>query len=169
MNDNEANNYLVKTDDLKKTWELFSSLFEIRKAAGGLVLNKQNQRLYIKRRGLWDLPKGHLEKGEKNRTAAIREVEEECGIKNLKIEKKLIKTYHTYTLKKAIVLKPTKWYLMSYTGTKKPVPQKKEGITEVVWADKKEENKMLTNSFSSISEVIDKANTAVSVSEPESI
>jgi len=158
LRDNNTANYLIITDDLEKTWLEFCSQFEIRKAAGGLVLNDKNERLFIKRNGLWDLPKGHLEKDEKNRDAAVREVEEECGIQNLIVKQKLIKTYHTYMLKKVMVLKPTKWYLMWYLNNKIPKPQKNEGITEVVWANKKAEMKMLVDSYPSIIEVLNKAN-----------
>jgi 8-oxo-dGTP pyrophosphatase MutT (NUDIX family) len=154
-----AANYLIITDDLKKTWLEFCSFFEIRKAAGGLVLNTQQEKLFIKRNGLWDLPKGHLEKGEKNRAAALREVEEECGIQNVKITKKLTRTYHTYMLKKVMVLKPIKWYLMTYTDNKAPKPQKKEGITDVVWAKNNEIEEMLKETYSSIIEVVHKANS----------
>lgn len=162
IREENSENYLIITDHLEKIWEEFCSFFEIRKAAGGLVLNKKNEKLFIERKGLWDLPKGHLEKKEKNRAAALREVEEECGIKDLKIEQKLIKTYHTYMLKKVIVLKPTKWYLMSYSGNQTPKPQTNEGITQVVWADKKMETEMLKNSYSSIIEVVNEANAVES-------
>ncbi|HNY97525.1 MAG TPA: NUDIX domain-containing protein [Candidatus Pacearchaeota archaeon] len=33
--------------------------------------------------GYWDFPKGHVEEGENNRAAAIREIEEETGLKDL--------------------------------------------------------------------------------------
>lgn len=168
MRDDRSENHLIITDDIKNTWSEFCSFFEIRKAAGGLVLNKLNEQLFIKRKGFWDLPKGHLEKNEKNRDAAIREVQEECGIKGLKIEKKLLKTYHTYMLKKVIVLKPTKWYLMTYSDNKKLVPQIKEGITEVVWANKNEVQTMLNNTYSSIIEVVNKANSVTIYSATES-
>jgi bis(5'-nucleosidyl)-tetraphosphatase len=34
----------------------------------------------------WDFPKGHVEKGEDDRTAALREVDEETGIKDVELE-----------------------------------------------------------------------------------
>src|SRR5665213_1803978 len=48
-------------------------------AAGGLVLNEKGKVLMIHRLGVWDLPKGKLDKGETPRKAAIREIEEESG------------------------------------------------------------------------------------------
>jgi 8-oxo-dGTP pyrophosphatase MutT (NUDIX family) len=152
----ESSNYLIITDNVKQTWDEFKSFFEVRKAAGGVVINNKKHILFIKRNGMWDLPKGHLEKNEKSKTAAVREIEEECGISGVKITDKLIKTYHTYILKKRIVLKPVKWYLMSYNGNETPVPQTKEGITKVVWVNNKEAGILLNKAYSSIVEVINK-------------
>lgn len=58
-------------------------------SAGGLILNDLSDQAQaaligrIDRRGriMWSLPKGHLEAGESARQAAVREVEEETGIK----------------------------------------------------------------------------------------
>src|SRR5438552_3388516 len=49
-------------------------------AAGGIVKNTDGAYLFIYRLDKWDLPKGKIEKGEKTKEAAVREVEEECGI-----------------------------------------------------------------------------------------
>src|SRR5579862_407678 len=65
-------------------------------AAGGAVENAKGQFLFIYRNGKWDLPKGKLEKGEGKRAGAVREVEEECGIKVSSIGARVCKTYHTY-------------------------------------------------------------------------
>ena len=65
-------------------------------AAGGLVFNKDGDILMIFRNGKWDLPKGKLEIGESIEECAIREVEEECGISGLIIEKKIKDTYNIY-------------------------------------------------------------------------
>jgi ADP-ribose pyrophosphatase YjhB (NUDIX family) len=58
-------------------------------SAGGLVVDRTGQQPQVAligrldRRGrlLWSLPKGHLEAGETAEDAAIREVEEETGIR----------------------------------------------------------------------------------------
>ena len=61
-------------------------------------------------------------------TAAIREVEEECGVFNLEIVKKLITTYHIY-YQNGMKLKKTHWFLMHSDYNKELVPQLEEGIT----------------------------------------
>jgi hypothetical protein len=53
--------------DLEKLKKAFFKKFTLIEAAGGLVKNKENKILMIFRRGKWDLPKGKLDKGEKNR------------------------------------------------------------------------------------------------------
>src|ERR1043166_3932939 len=74
----------------------FTSFFKVIEAAGGLVKNNKGEYLFIFRKGKWDLPKGKIDKGESVSAAAIREVEEECGVKKLSIRKELPPTYHTY-------------------------------------------------------------------------
>ncbi len=50
--------------------------------AGGVVFNPQGQVLLIRdRQGYWCFPKGHLDVGESLEQAALREVEEETGIR----------------------------------------------------------------------------------------
>ena len=65
--------------DPKATVKEFMEEFTIIQAAGGLVFNKENQLLTIKRNGLWDLPKGKIERHEDQMAAALREVMEETG------------------------------------------------------------------------------------------
>ncbi len=74
-------------------------------AGGGVVLNDRGEFLVILRNGIWDLPKGKLEKGEDFATAAMREVEEETGLHGLKMLDPLSSTYHTYNLKGKRILK----------------------------------------------------------------
>lgn len=86
-------------------WKYFRSNFKLIKAAGGLVVNNKNECLFIFRNGKWDLPKGKIEKGEKNQLAAKREVTEETGVDKLKIISKLKPTYHLYELNNKWILK----------------------------------------------------------------
>ena len=58
----------------------FQILFKPMTAAGGLVINPDNEFLFIFRKGKWDLPKGKPEKDESLDDCAIREVTEETGI-----------------------------------------------------------------------------------------
>lgn len=140
--------------DLENDWSSFLQHLKVVPAAGGLVLNDQKEILFIYRNNIWDLPKGRIEKGESIETAAIREVEEECGIFNLAIEKKLLVTYHIY-FQNGIRLKETHWFLMTsnYKGDLKP--QLEEGITEVVFKNEHQTTKALQNTYANIKLVYD--------------
>ena len=78
---------------------------------------------------VWDLPKGKLEPAEDFKTAALREVQEECGLDNqLYISKLLHVSFHTYIQNSKSILKRTHWYKMNYYGQNKLKPQKKKGL-----------------------------------------
>ena len=132
----------------------FSLSYKIIEAAGGLVKNNKGEYLFIFRNGKWDLPKGKIEKGEGVKTAAIREVEEECGISKLKIVKELESTYHIYHLEEKAILKRTYWFEMMCEDDSKLVPQIEEGITEVKWISKKDLQQVNDNTYESIKEVM---------------
>ena len=122
--------------------------FKVIEAAGGLV-RKKDKILMIYRLKKWDLPKGKINKDEKPRIAAAREVEEECGVE-VEVLSKLCTTWHTYTLKKNKILKKTVWYEMSSVNDKKMQPQIEEDIEEVKWMTPKEVTHALQNSYKSI-------------------
>jgi len=133
VNDFLSSNDLVLSIEIKNKKE-FKEIFKNHKyieAAGGIV-QRDNGYLFIKRNGVWDIPKGKLEKGETPKIAAIREIEEECGLIAPKIKKHLIDTWHTYPHKGKNVLKRTYWYwLMEGDEVTELVPQTEEGITEL--------------------------------------
>ena len=150
-----SENLIILSDDLPWLHENFFSSFKIIIAGGGLVINQKGETLMMYRKKRWDLPKGKIEKEESVKIGAIREVEEETGVKVKSIIKKLGKTYHTYTLKDKWVLKETHWYLMEGDGTSKLVPQTDEDIEKVGWFDKKSRKENLKNSYVSIKDVFD--------------
>ncbi len=126
---------VLYSDDPKSMKKEFFAYFKRIDAAGGVVVNAKNNILMIRRNGYWDLPKGKIEKKEKKKRAAIREVNEETGVKNLMINSKLGSTYHCYKLKdKTRILKKTIWYLM-YSEDMNLYPQYDEGISQAIWAD----------------------------------
>jgi hypothetical protein len=142
------------SNDLEQDWQIFLQNLKVVPAAGGLVLNSKNEVLFIYRNNIWDLPKGKIEKGETIETAAIREVEEECGIFNLSIGKKLLTTYHIY-YQKGIKLKETHWFLMHSNYNKKLIPQIEEGITRVSFKNESEIKEALQNTYGNIKLVYD--------------
>jgi ADP-ribose pyrophosphatase YjhB (NUDIX family) len=137
-------------NNLNNCWKQFKSYFKIQKAAGGKVLNVNNEVLFIYRFQKWDLPKGKINKGEKKQECAIREVEEECGIENLKIEKKLETTYHIFERKNKTILKVTYWYLMKTDFEGQLIPQTEEDIEKVVFKNTDETEIALKNTYENI-------------------
>jgi len=150
--------FYLLTSDVEKTFKSIKNSLRVIEAAGGLVKNEDKKFLFIKRNGKWDLPKGKLEPKETKRNAAVREVEEECGIQIKKLGKKLIKTYHVYEIKGKTVLKVSHWYEMEAKGNQKLVPQAEEGITEVKWFPKKDFSIIRANTYANILDVISEEN-----------
>ncbi len=67
--------------------------------AGGILYNLDNKiyLIFNKQNRTYQLPKGHIEKGENSRDAALREVREETGYRNIKIiSHKTFKLYYTF-------------------------------------------------------------------------
>lgn len=119
-------------------------------AGGGKVYNDKGKVLFIFRNGKWDLPKGKIEKKESIEETAIREVEEETGVKGLEIVKPLETTYHIFKRRGRYRIKITYWFEMKTSFDGKLYPQEKEGITKVKWLGKKKIKKALKNSYANI-------------------
>jgi len=151
--DNELPIYLV-TSSIEKTFSTLFQDFDFVEAAGGIVKRKDTY-LFIKRNGFWDIPKGKLDDGEIPENAAIREIEEECGINGPQLKEPICLTYHTYLFKGKPTIKKTYWYSLDYIGDKKLKGQKEEGITQVKWFKLDEIEKIQKNTFASILEVMD--------------
>lgn len=124
-------------------------------AAGGYVTNSRGEALIIFRRGKWDLPKGKIDRGESTEEAAIREVEEECGISGLQIIRKICVTYHCYQLHQQFVLKKTHWFLMHSDFQGILVPQLDEGIKKAEWRSEKNLDDIFENTYPSVIEVFE--------------
>ena len=140
------------TEKKKKLIEHLKDQFKIIKAAGGLV-QKDGKMLLIFRMGMWDLPKGKLNKGEENTLGALREVEEECNIQ-VAITGELPNTWHSYAYKGKKILKKTSWFTMQCLDDTYMKPQAEESIEEVRWMTADEVLDVLPESYASIQFVI---------------
>ena len=115
-------------------------ILPLRLGVGIVLLNNENK-AFVGRRidnpvNLWQMPQGGVDKNENIDNAAIRELEEETGTKNVKLIKK-IDTWLYYELPKNLLGKiwkgkyrgqKQKWFIMRFLGknneinikTKKP-------------------------------------------------
>ena len=138
-----------------KLWYYFLNMFKLIEAAGGLVRNLEtNHFLFIFRNKKWDLPKGRIHKNEEVKNAAIREIEEETGVKNLTIIKPLNTTFHIFKKNRKYRLKKTFWYLMDTDYSGELTPETNEGIERVIWIDKKSIISLKSEMYQNISLVI---------------
>ena len=122
--------------DLEELKAAFFKKFSPVKAAGGFTLNENKDVLMMFRRGKWDLPKGKMDKNETFEECAVRETEEETGLRNIKLAGPLTTTYHTYHEGTRFVLKETRWFTMHINGEQKLIPQAEEQITKLEWVSK---------------------------------
>jgi 8-oxo-dGTP pyrophosphatase MutT (NUDIX family) len=158
INETKTNALMIQDNPDEFMTAVFSQAFTQIEAAGGIV-KRNGQMLFILRNEKWDLPKGKLDAGETPEEAAIREVEEECGIQGHQIIKLLPSTWHIYqsTWKGSAgewILKKTHWFEMEYTGTENGTPETGENISEIRWFGKEDFGLVLENTYANLKEVI---------------
>lgn len=153
----ESGGIFIVSDASPEQLEVFSDLRFVQ-AAGGVVISNEGRILVINRLGKWDFPKGKVESGELVNEAALREVEEECGIPAPIMEEWLCCTYHVYQQKGDHYLKRTDWYLMSTTKEHALAPQTEEGIVDARWMTAEEiRDQFITNTYPALLDVLGEA------------
>ncbi len=146
----------VLVDEPKTAMQNFANALIQINAAGGFVTNGSHEWLFIKRTGIWDLPKGKVDEGETIEEAAIREVKEETGINSVSIINQLETTYHIYKDNENWVFKTVYWFLM--LGNKSLLkPQLEENITIAKWVHTDDVKKIAKHTFLSVKSVIKQA------------
>lgn len=135
-------------------WKKWKEQFNNLDAAGGLIVRDDRSFLGIYRLEKWDLPKGKAEHGETPEITAIREVEEECGVREVRIVHPLPDTYHVYPHRGQFVLKKTHWFLMHWSGDGNLVPQTEEGIESLRWFSPDDIDEFCAASYQSVAEVV---------------
>jgi 8-oxo-dGTP pyrophosphatase MutT (NUDIX family) len=152
FSENLTSDRILVSANEERLFDLFSSYFRLIYAAGGIVRNKNEKVLFIKRLGFWDFPKGKMEKGESPEQTAVREVEEETSVKGIEISHQLPSTWHVYKLNEEWVLKKTYWYEMKSDNDSKPIPQKEEDIEIAEWRNPEDAEDLLKLSYRSLRE-----------------
>lgn len=106
-------------------------------SAGGIVFNDKGEVLLINnaamrdpKKSYWGFPKGHIDPGEKSEEAALREVEEETGIK-AEIVKKLGDNGYVYQRDGEKVFKLVIMFLMRYISG--DVKYQEEELLDAQW------------------------------------
>jgi len=105
-------------------------------SAGGLIVNRSDFVLFIKKKGKLDLPKGRVEPGGSYQETALREVVEETSIVEglIEIASPLCHTWHVTSYGAKKYVKKTTWFVIEYSGEGESLrPQLEEGITECRW------------------------------------
>lgn len=113
------------------------SKIKFEKSAGGVVvrLGEAEPRFLLIRDGYghWGFPKGHLERGERADTAALREVMEETGLRQVSVLASIAAIEWRFRFRGRLIQKHCQFFLMeSPAGETRP--QKAEGITDCRWA-----------------------------------
>jgi 8-oxo-dGTP pyrophosphatase MutT (NUDIX family) len=93
-------------------------------SAGGVLVHTVDDRPVLaairpegKPEGLWALPKGRIGKGEKSEDTAVREVEEETGVRGTLV-RKLGDVRYVYTWKGERIFKVVSFFLLRYEAGK---------------------------------------------------
>jgi 8-oxo-dGTP pyrophosphatase MutT (NUDIX family) len=141
-------------NNLETLRKAFWKKFLVIRAAGGLVQNEREELLLMMRRGKWDLPKGKLDPKETLEHCAVREVEEETGLRDISLGAPLVTTYHTYDENGKHFLKESHWWRMKVSGSQHLTPQLEEQITQVKWVDAGALSLFTGNTFPSIIDVL---------------
>ncbi len=131
-------------------------------SAGGIVYRVHNgEALFLIIRDSyrnWGFPKGHLEGEELPDAAAIREVQEETGLVELKLDGAIETIDWFFRFRGRLVHKVCHFYLMR-TESSRTVPQREEGITACRWARFEEATRLI--SYANARSVLSRANAMV--------
>ena len=153
----------VVSSDPDAAFRTFAADFTQIEAAGGVVVNDRGEGLMMRRNGRWDLPKGHLECGERIEACAAREIAEETGV-CAEVVRPLCRTWHAYYFPKTErwELKRTHWYELRAAACGDLVPQTEEGIETVAWCTPVEAAAHAAESFPTVRTVLERLGARLS-------
>lgn len=106
----------------------------------------------------WGFPKGHLERNEPADAAALREVQEEAGVQELRLVGRVDTIDWFFRFRGRLIHKVCHFFLME-AASAATCPQRAEGITECRWTPFDEALKAI--SYANAREVLRRANEMV--------
>ena len=121
-------------------------------SAGGVVARRLRGRWLVaairpagKAQGVWALPKGGVGPGEDPAAAAVREVEEETGVRS-RLDRKLGDARYVFTWEGERVFKVVSFFLLRYTGGRLGAlqPEHRHEVAEARWLPLEEAPQLLT-------------------------
>jgi 8-oxo-dGTP pyrophosphatase MutT (NUDIX family) len=110
----------------------------------------------------WGFPKGHLEDGEAAEAAALREVSEETGLRDVAARGRIETIDWYFRFRGRLIHKVCHFFLME-SAHADTCPQRAEGITACRWAPFEEAVQLV--SYANAREVLRRAHEMVSASE----
>jgi 8-oxo-dGTP pyrophosphatase MutT (NUDIX family) len=120
-------------------------------SAGGVVVRRLQGRWWVaairpqgKKSGVWALPKGLIEEGDSAEVTALREVEEEAGLRG-RSDGKLGDVRYVYTWAGERIFKVVSFFLVRYTGGRigEIVPAMRQEVAEARWLPLEEAPRLL--------------------------
>ena len=115
-------------------------------SAGGVVFRVAEGRLLFllirDSYGNWGFPKGHLERGERADTAALREVMEETGLRAVSVHGAIDTIEWRFRFRGTLIHKNCQFFLME-TSAADTKPQQSEGITACRWTTIEEAQELI--------------------------